>query len=72
MIFISAIGTHSLRGGGATATANAGVQDRLFTRHGRWASELAKVYPRFFILTFVGFLSFRYLVFSFLPVFNLL
>ncbi|CAH3183794.1 unnamed protein product, partial [Porites lobata] len=35
---ISAIGTHSLRSGGATAAANAGVSDRLFKRHGRWAS----------------------------------
>ena len=39
---ISAIGTHSLRSGGATAAASAGVPDRLFTRHGRWASESAK------------------------------
>ena len=39
---ISAIGTHSLRSGGATAAANAGVPDRLFERHGRWASESAK------------------------------
>ena len=39
---ISAIGTHSLRSGGATATANAGVPDRLFKRRGRWASESAK------------------------------
>ena len=38
---ISAIGTHSLRGG-ATATAKAGVPDRLFKRRGRWASESAK------------------------------
>ena len=38
---ISAIGTHSLRSGGATAAANAGVPDRLFKRHGRWASESA-------------------------------
>ena len=28
---ISAIGTHSLRGGGATAAANAGVPDRLLS-----------------------------------------
>ena len=33
---------HSLRAGGATAAANAGVPDRLFKRHGRWKSELAK------------------------------
>ena len=39
---ISAIGTHSLRSGGATATANAGLPDRLFKRRGRWASESAK------------------------------
>ena len=37
---ISAIGTHSLRSGGATAAANAGVPDRLFKRHGRWAKDL--------------------------------
>jgi hypothetical protein len=35
-------GMHSLRAGGATAAANAGVQDRLFKRHGRWKSESAK------------------------------
>ena len=39
---ISAIGTYSLRSGGATAAANAGEPDRLFKRHGRWASESAK------------------------------
>ena len=33
---------HSLRAGGATAAANAGVPDRLFKRHGRWKSESAK------------------------------
>ena len=35
-------GLHSLRAEGATAAANAGVQDRLFKRHGRWRSEGAK------------------------------
>lgn len=35
-------GLHSLRSGGATAAANAGVPDRLFKRHGRWRSENAK------------------------------
>jgi integrase len=35
-------GLHSLRAGGATAAANAGVPDRLFKRHGRWRSESAK------------------------------
>ena len=35
-------GLHSLRAGGATAAANNGVPDRLFKRHGRWKSELAK------------------------------
>ena len=39
---ISAIGSHSLRSGGATAATNAGVQDQLLKRHGRWASESAK------------------------------
>ena len=33
---------HSLRAGGATAAANAGVSDCLFKRHGRWRSEGAK------------------------------
>ena len=37
-------GLHSLRlrAGGATAAANAGVQDRLFKRHGHSRSETAK------------------------------
>ena len=35
-------GLHSLRAGGASAAANAGVPDRLFKRHGRWKSETAK------------------------------
>ena len=35
-------GLHSLRPGGATTAANAGVPDRLFKRHGRWKSENAK------------------------------
>jgi len=39
---ISAIGTHSLRTGGATAAANAGIPDRLFKRHGRWSTDSAK------------------------------
>ena len=39
---ISALGTHSLRSGAATAAANADVPDRRFKRHGRWASESAK------------------------------
>lgn len=38
----SQFGLHSLRAGGATAAARAGVPDRLFKRHGRWKSELAK------------------------------
>ena len=42
VIDISAIGTHSLRSGGATAAANSGVPDRLFKRHGRWTSESAE------------------------------
>ena len=39
---ISVIGKHNLRSGGATAAANAGVPERLFKRHGHWASESAK------------------------------
>ena len=35
-------GLHSLRSGGASAAANAGVPDRLFKRHGRWRSDSAK------------------------------
>ena len=35
-------GLHSLRAGGATAAAQAGIPDRLFKRHGRWRSESAK------------------------------
>ena len=33
---------HSLRAGGASAVADAGVADRLFQRHGRWKSVSAK------------------------------
>ena len=39
---VKQFGLHSLRAGGATAAANAGVADRLFKRHGRWRSESAK------------------------------
>ena len=35
-------GLHSLRSGGASTAAQAGVPDRLFKRHGRWRSETAK------------------------------
>ena len=35
-------GLHSLRSGGASASAAAGVSDRLFKKHGRWRSETAK------------------------------
>jgi integrase len=34
--------THSMRSGGSSAAANAGVGDRVFQRHGRWASVSAK------------------------------
>ena len=37
-----AFGTHSLRAGGATEAANAGIPDRLFKKHGRWKSDSAK------------------------------
>ena len=33
---------YSLRSGGATAAANAGVNDRLFKRHSRWRLDKAK------------------------------
>ena len=33
---------YSLRAGGASAAANAGVKDRLFKHHGHWWSETAK------------------------------
>ena len=39
---VSKIAVHSLRSGGATAAANAGVKDRMLQRHGRWVSENAK------------------------------
>ena len=42
VLYISAIGTYSLRSGGATAAANAGAPKRLLKRHGRWASESTK------------------------------
>ncbi len=35
-------GIHSLRAGGATAVVQAGIDDRLFKRYGRWRSESAK------------------------------
>ena len=35
-------GLHSLRAGGATASANNGVPDHLFKRHGRWKTDSAK------------------------------
>ena len=38
----SKFGLHSLRSGGATAAASAGIHDRLFKKHGRWSSETAK------------------------------
>ena len=36
------IGLHSLRSGGATAAANANVNERCWKRHGRWKSDSAK------------------------------
>ena len=35
-------GLHSLRAGGASAAANAGVSDWLFKSHGRWKTDQAK------------------------------
>lgn len=39
---VSNVSVHSLRAGGATSAANAGIADRIFKRQGRWASENAK------------------------------
>ena len=36
------LGFHTFRAGGATATVNVGVPDRLLKRHGRWRLEKAK------------------------------
>ena len=36
------LGTHSLRAGGASISANNGTNDRIFKRHGRWKSDKAK------------------------------
>lgn len=36
------LGLHSLRAGGATQAVNAGVNDRCWKRHGRWATDSAK------------------------------
>ena len=38
----SKFGLHSLRSGGATAAAAAGIEDRIFKKHGRWKSDKAK------------------------------
>ena len=35
-------GVHSVRSGGATAAAQAGVPNSLFKRHGHWHSKTAK------------------------------
>jgi hypothetical protein len=35
-------GLHNLRSGAATATSAAGIDDRLFKKHGRWKSDKAK------------------------------
>ena len=39
---IKLFGLHSLRSGGTTAAANAGINDKLFKRHGRWRSDKAR------------------------------
>ena len=38
----SKFGSHSLRSGGATRAANAGIEERLIQRHGRWRSVSSK------------------------------
>ena len=44
VVDISKKSLHSLISGGATAAANSncGIKERMFKRHGRWASETAK------------------------------
>ena len=39
---ITSFSTYSLRAGCASAAANAGVEDRLFERHGTWNSLATK------------------------------
>lgn len=39
---VSKFSLHSLRAGGASEAAKAGVSDRLFKRHGRWKTDTAK------------------------------
>ena len=36
------LGLHSLRAGGATTAARAGVNDRCLKRHGRWRCGISK------------------------------
>jgi hypothetical protein len=36
------LGLHSMRSGGATATANSDINDRVWKRHGRWKSDSSK------------------------------
>ena len=39
---VSQFSTHSMRSGGATSAARAGVSDRCLQRHGRWATSSSK------------------------------
>lgn len=41
-VSVDNLGLHSLRAGGVTAGANAGLADRLLMRHGRWKSAMSK------------------------------
>lgn len=43
---IARYGSHSLRAGGATQAARAGVQERDIKQHGNWASDAVRVYLR--------------------------
>ena len=58
---------HSLRAGGATAAAGAGVLDRIFKRHGRWKTENAKDGVRRGCIreTAIGFLQLGFITVSF-------
>jgi integrase len=43
---VAAYGFHSLRAGGATEAARAGVQERHIKQHGNWKSDAVRVYIR--------------------------
>jgi hypothetical protein len=61
------IGLHSLRSGGPTTASAAGIDDRLFKKHGRWKSDKAKegyvkeyITDRLLVSNKLGYLSVSY------------